>query len=184
MTSTDPAPSRRWQVRGPDDGDFSRWRELYQGYADFYRTPRPDTAAQQAWSWIRDPHHEVHCLLADNGNGVIAGLAHYRAFARPLTASTGCFLDDLFIDPARRGAGVADALLLELRRLAHANGWSVVRWITAPRQRPSDLQNATSTRREPAGTPTTCRRPTQPPLDLHANPFQSRIGYEGVRLSV
>lgn len=83
------------------------------------------------WSWIRDPHHEVHCLLADNGNGVIAGLAHYRAFARTLTASTGCFLDDLFIDPPHRGTGAADALLLELRRLAHANRWSVVRWITA-----------------------------------------------------
>jgi len=88
-------------------------------------------AAQQVWSWIHDAHHEVNCMLADNGAGTVASLAHYRAFARPLSASTGCFLDDLFIDPAHRGSGAVDALLHELRRTARANGWTVIRWITA-----------------------------------------------------
>jgi GNAT superfamily N-acetyltransferase len=83
------------------------------------------------WGWIRDPHHEVNCLLVEHHGGRVVGLAHYRPFARPLSASTGCFLDDLFVDPDERGGGGADALLDELRRLSVANGWSVVRWITA-----------------------------------------------------
>lgn len=41
-------------------------------------------------------------------------LAHFRPFARPLSATIGCFLDDLFVDSARRGAGAADLLLNEL----------------------------------------------------------------------
>jgi GNAT superfamily N-acetyltransferase len=131
VITADAGSSPRWRVRGPHDSDFRCWRELYRGYADFYRTPQPDTAAEQVWSWIRDPHHELNCLLADDGHGHIAGLAHYRAFSRPLSAGTGCYLDDLFVDPAHRGRGAADALLVQLRRLARDNGWNVVRWITA-----------------------------------------------------
>ena len=83
------------------------------------------------WSWIQDPGREVNCLLIENDQGNVVGLAHYRPFARPLSASTGCFLDDLFVDPLERGSGAADAVLAELRRLAGLHGWSVVRWITA-----------------------------------------------------
>jgi hypothetical protein len=83
MIGTEPGTGSRWQARTPHDSDFARWRELYQGYADFYRTPQPDTAARQVWSWIRDPQHEVNCLLAEDEAGLLAGLAHYRAFARP-----------------------------------------------------------------------------------------------------
>lgn len=63
--------------------------------------------------------------------GRLLGLAHYRPFARPLSATTGCFLDDLFVAPEHRGSGAADLLLGALRGLAAERGWSVVRWITA-----------------------------------------------------
>lgn len=121
----------RWRVRAARDGDFERWRALYRGYADFYEVEQSDAAAATVWSWVRDPKHEVECLLVEDEDGRVAGLAHYRAFARPLSASTGCFLDDLFIDPESRGTGAVDVLLEELRRLAGENGWSVIRWITA-----------------------------------------------------
>jgi len=131
MSSTGAGRDTRWQTRAPRDSDLARWRELYQAYADFYRAPQPGTAAQRVWSLIRNPHHELNCLLAADETGEIAGLAHYRAFTRPLAASTGCFLDDLFVDDAHRGSGAVDTLLLELRRTARANGWTVIRWITA-----------------------------------------------------
>jgi GNAT superfamily N-acetyltransferase len=121
----------RWTVREPRDADRQRWRELYSGYAEFYEVQQTQADAERVWGWIRDPHHEVNCLLVEHHDGRVVGLAHYRPFARPLSASTGCFLDDLFIDPGERGGGGADALLAELRRLSVANGWSVVRWITA-----------------------------------------------------
>ena len=66
-----------------------------------------------------------------NARDRMGGIAHFRPFARPLAASTGCYLDDLFVDPQARGSGAVDALLTELRRVALARGWSVVRWITA-----------------------------------------------------
>jgi GNAT superfamily N-acetyltransferase len=111
--------------------DRDRWRALYRDYADFYGVEQPDAAAARVWSWIQDPDHELSCLVVDDEQVGVVGLAHYRPFARPLTASVGCFLDDLFVDPLQRGSGAADALLTELRRLAALNDWSVVRWITA-----------------------------------------------------
>ncbi len=119
------------RVRPPAESDYQRWRELYQGYADFYGVDQPDESAQQVWSWIHDPNHEVQALVATDSAGGVVGLAHYRPFSRPLSASVGCWLDDLYVAPESRGSGAADALLAELADLAKANHWSVVRWITA-----------------------------------------------------
>lgn len=119
------------QVRSPLDSDYGRWSVLYRGYAEFYGVAQTDTARDVVWSWIHDPNHEVGCLLADSTQDGVVGLAHFRPFARPLRSSTGCFLDDLFVDPHARGVGAADALLTALRRLAVAKGWDLVRWITA-----------------------------------------------------
>ena len=85
----------------------------------------------RVWSWTQDPAHEVKGLIAENATGEAIGMAHYRPFARPLSASTGGFLDDLFVAPEARGTGAAEALIAALKDLGHARGWTVIRWITA-----------------------------------------------------
>ncbi|MFC8509710.1 GNAT family N-acetyltransferase [Streptomyces sp. NPDC057411] len=119
------------KVRAVTADDFPQWRALYRGYADFYRVEQTEEAAALVWSWVNDPAHEVNALVAEDFDGRLVGLAHYRPFARPLSATTGCFLDDLFVAPESRGSGAADALLAALRETAAERGWSVVRWITA-----------------------------------------------------
>jgi GNAT superfamily N-acetyltransferase len=121
----------QWRVRAARADDLGRWRELFKGYADFYQIEQTDASAMVVWDWIHDAASPVACLLAVDAEDRAVGLAHYRPFPRPARATIGCYLDDLFVDPAVRGAGVADALLVELRRLAAVNGWNVVRWITA-----------------------------------------------------
>lgn len=111
--------------------DFKAWKELYRGYAEFYRVQQSEAMVHTVWSWLNAPDHEVQGLVVEDEDGRLVALAHYRPFARPLSATMGCFLDDLFVDPARRGTGAADLLLAELSRLASERGWSVVRWITA-----------------------------------------------------
>ncbi|MCB5170406.1 GNAT family N-acetyltransferase [Streptomyces bambusae] len=118
-------------VRPARAEDFPQWRVLYRGYADFYGVAQTEEAAERVWSWIHDPGHEVNALVAEDADGRLVGLAHYRPFARPLSATVGCFLDDLFVAPDSRGSGAADLLLAALRETAAERGWSVVRWITA-----------------------------------------------------
>ena len=48
--------------------------------------------------------------MARDPAGRLLGLAHFRPMPRPLTGSTAGFLDDLFVAPAARGAGVGDAV--------------------------------------------------------------------------
>ena len=118
-------------VRAVRPDDFPQWRVLYRGYADFYEVDQTEEAAAVVWSWVNDPGREVSGLVAEDVDGRLIGLAHYRPFARPLSATTGCFLDDLFVAPERRGSGAADLLLGRLSQIAAERGWSVVRWITA-----------------------------------------------------
>ncbi|MFG2710406.1 GNAT family N-acetyltransferase [Streptomyces goshikiensis] len=119
------------QVRAVRPEDFDQWRVLFRGYADFYEVEQSEEAALTVWSWLTDPGHEEGALVAEDADGTLIGLAHYRPYARPLFAAVGCYLDDLFVAPASRGSGAADLLLARLREIAAERGWSVVRWITA-----------------------------------------------------
>ena len=102
------------------------WERLYAGYAEFYRVTQTPEMRSTVWGWIMDPAHEVNALVAEDAAGRAVGLAHYRPFARPLSASTGCFLDDLFVAPETRGQRVGEALIEALAALARERGWSVV----------------------------------------------------------
>ncbi len=117
-------------IRAVEAADRAEWDRLYAGYADFYRVEQTEDMRNKVWSWLHDPAHETEGLVAVL-DGRLVGLAHFRAFARPLSASTGGFLDDLFVDPASRGSGAAPALIDALSEIGRARGWSVIRWITA-----------------------------------------------------
>ncbi len=110
--------------------DRSGWDPLYAGYAELYRVDQTTVMRDRVWSWLMDPAHPVTGFVAEAENGLI-GLAHCRPFARPLSATTGGYLDDLFVAPASRGTGAAEALVAAVRTHGVAQGWSVIRWITA-----------------------------------------------------
>ncbi|KAI9019734.1 acetyltransferase, GNAT family [Hyaloraphidium curvatum] len=110
---------------------FAAWSKLYAGYAEFYKVAQTPEMRERVWGWIQDPAHEVKGLLALDEAGVPIGLAHYRPFSRPLSATTGGFLDDLFVDPAQRAGGVGQKLIEAVAAIGKEKGWSVIRWITA-----------------------------------------------------
>jgi hypothetical protein len=83
-------------------GHRADWERLYAGYAAFYRVTQTAEMRDQVWRWLMDPAHEVQGLIAEDDAGRAMGLAHYRPFARPLSATIGGFLDDLFV--GTRGA--------------------------------------------------------------------------------
>ena len=117
-------------VRAVRAEDRAAWDLLYAGYAAFYKVEQTPAMRDTVWGWLLDAGHSSEALVADL-DGILVGLAHFRAFARPLSASTGGFLDDLFVAPDARGTGAAEALIAALKDLGHARGWTVIRWITA-----------------------------------------------------
>jgi GNAT superfamily N-acetyltransferase len=123
--------SRSFRIRPVQPGDRAGWDILYQGYARFYRVDQTPEMRDRVWGWLHDPAHSTEGLVAEETDGRLIGLAHFRPFARPLSATTGGFLDDLFVAPDARGRGAAEVLIAELRTIAAQRGWSVLRWITA-----------------------------------------------------
>ena len=120
-----------WTVRPVATGDESSWRDLYRGYRRFYEMPDDEAALDTVWAWLGDAGHELDGFVVVDARGRIGGLAHVRPFARPLSADTGLYLDDLYVDPDLRGRGLGRAILGFLGALAVERGLAVVSWMTA-----------------------------------------------------
>lgn len=118
------------RIRPLEGADFAAWSRLYAEYATFYGVEQTEAMRSRVWGWINDPMHEVDGLVAERNGGLI-GLAHFRGFSRPLSASVGGFLDDLFVDPQARGSGAAAALIAAVEAEGRRRDWTVIRWITA-----------------------------------------------------
>lgn len=119
------------KVRVPLAADRDAWDRLYAGYAHFYKVQQTAEMRATVWEWIQDPDCETEGLVAVDDAGKVMGLAHYRPYRRPLSASIGGFLDDLFVAPDERGSGAAQALIAAVKTVGEGRGWSVIRWITA-----------------------------------------------------
>ena len=79
--------------------------------------PRRDSL----FAWLLDPGHVCGGLVAETDDGLV-GLAHYRSMPSPLRGAEVGFLDDLFVDPERRGLGAGEALLLAVDGIAAERG--------------------------------------------------------------
>jgi GNAT superfamily N-acetyltransferase len=105
------------------------WRRLFSAYRAVAGLPDDPVAVETVWSWIRSPAHATGCLLASIDRELV-GFAHLRVFERPVTATTGLWLDDLYVAPSARGRGLARAVIARVRELAADGGHDVVRWTT------------------------------------------------------
>jgi len=74
----------------------------------------------------------AHCVIG-SVDGTPAGFALYFFNYSTFLARPGLYLEDLFVRPEHRGAGLGKALLLHLAALAHERGcgrmeWAVLDW--------------------------------------------------------
>lgn len=148
---------RRWRARPAERSDRAAWEELFEGYCEFYERPSTPAGRDRVWSWIEAG--TIRCLLAvpaaatspiqaSGPPGLPVGLAHLRPCPSPLRGAVTGYLDDLFVAPAARGGGAFEALVGGVRDLAAAEGWEIVRWITAadnPRAQAAYARVATRT---------------------------------------
>ncbi|MGE4426473.1 MAG: N-acetyltransferase family protein, partial [Solirubrobacteraceae bacterium] len=96
-------------IRPLRETDRPTWTELYRGYGAFYDQPKSDDDLDALWPRVFGVDAEVEAFVAVLGEEHPIGFVHVREFARPLHGSRGLYLDDLFVDPASRGAGIGRA---------------------------------------------------------------------------
>ena len=107
--------------------DRVRWQRLSEGYKTFYATVLADADYERTWQRLLGAD-AVHALGA-NLDGALVGIAHYFFHGGVWTRDV-CHLQDLFVDPAVRGRGVARALIAGVADAARAQGAPRLYWHT------------------------------------------------------
>ena len=115
-------------VRPARAADEPVWRELWAGYCEYYGAEVPEDVTAHTWARILgDGGHA--CLVAER-LGEVVGFANYLLHPSTWSTADRCYLEDLFVAPAARGAGVGRALIERLRELTREHGWRQVYWHT------------------------------------------------------
>ena len=111
------------------ENHFHDWQQMFVDFANLHHVaPTPDGVAR-SWSWLCDPTHPETGLIV-HVRDVVAGFVHYRLQPSALRATQILYLDDLFVTEAYRGSGIADDIMEHLRKIAHTQGCSAIRWDT------------------------------------------------------
>ena len=117
------------KIRIATESDFVQWLPLWQGYQLFYKTEISDEMTKTTWSRFHDAAEPVSCAVAEV-DGRLVGLVHYIAHRSCWAVGDYVYLQDLFVDPTRRGQGVGRALIEHVYIAAKQSGASRVWWLT------------------------------------------------------
>jgi len=110
--------------------DEKRWRELFDGYCDFYERARDEAVTRHTWARIMDPASPVYAIVAEHGKHGVIGMANYLVHEHTLGLTPACYLGDLFVDPVQRAAGVGEQLIAWLAQEMKQKGWCRLYWHT------------------------------------------------------
>ncbi|NUT34392.1 MAG: GNAT family N-acetyltransferase [Hamadaea sp.] len=116
-------------IRAAAGSDECRWRELWDAYTRFYEREPVEAVTRQTWARVLDPDYPVYAVVAER-DGVVIGIANYLLQDSTSALQPGCYLQDLFVDPAVRGGGAGRALIDWLWRETQERGWSSLSWQT------------------------------------------------------
>jgi len=116
-------------IRAALPSDEAVWRQLWQGYCDFYRAQLAEEVTERNWKRILDPDSQIMCVVAEV-DGHVYGFAHCVVHENTWETQAVCYLEDLFVLPSARRRGVASALIEWLRNAMRAEGWARLYWVT------------------------------------------------------
>lgn len=109
--------------------DNADWLPLWRGYQAFYEISIPSEVSELTWNRLNDPAEPVSGALAWQGSSAL-GLVHFIYHRSCWTAGDYCYLQDLFVAPAARGAGIGRRLIEHVYAMAEQAGCARVYWLT------------------------------------------------------
>lgn len=110
--------------------DHIDWSALWRDYLSFYGTERPPELHARNFAQLLSGQGPLFGFVARDESGVPIGLAHYFIHGTAWSLGDSCYLQDLFVQPAHRGAGVAAALIAQVAADAQARGCERLHWLT------------------------------------------------------
>lgn len=128
------------QIRFATPDDASLLHRFVRELAEYEREPLAvKVTEEELRAQLSQPRPPFECLIAERGDEgpevQALGFALFFASYSTWRGRPGIYLEDLYVPPVHRGAGVGRALLAALARLARERGcarleWSVLDWNT------------------------------------------------------
>lgn len=113
------------------EDDLAELLPLMRAYCDFYAVdPSDEELLALSRSLLADPREGFQLLARDDSGAAIAFATVYLTFSTLAAAPIG-IMNDLFVAPAARGTGVADALIAACAERVRAGGGRRLEWNTA-----------------------------------------------------
>jgi GNAT superfamily N-acetyltransferase len=110
--------------------DEADWRRLWTGYLQFYNASVTEAVYASTFArLLGDDPRDFNALVAE-ADGQLLGLAHYLFHRHCQKIEDACYLQDLYVDPQARGAGLGRALIEAVYAKADATGAPAVYWLT------------------------------------------------------
>jgi GNAT superfamily N-acetyltransferase len=119
------------EIRPAREDEIEEMLPLIRAYCDFYETEPQDEGLRTMFrTLINDPSQGAVFIARDAGSAV--GFASLDWKWSSLKAARIGFLEDLFVDPAARGKGIADALIEACAARCRELGMPALQWETQP----------------------------------------------------
>ncbi|MEP3346793.1 MAG: GNAT family N-acetyltransferase [Litoreibacter sp.] len=118
-------------IRQVAEQDRDEWDILFEAYCKFGGDEQTPEMRDRVWGWIHDQSAQTLCFVVENDQGKIVGFVHFRSFERPMPATKGAYIDDMFVAASSRGQGVVDKMIEAVGAYAKEQGWDIVRWMTS-----------------------------------------------------
>jgi GNAT superfamily N-acetyltransferase len=116
-------------LRDAEPADEAAWRGLWAQYLAFYSVDLDGAITDFTWQRLMDDRAALKARLAVGPDGLL-GFAIHQHHASTWVMGDDCYLEDLFVDPKARGAGVGRALIDDLMQVARVRGWKRLYWHT------------------------------------------------------
>lgn len=116
-------------IRQVQEGDHEAWLPLWRGYQAFYKVDIPAETSRLTWARLLDPAEPMFAALALRG-GQAVGLVQWLFHRSTWTAGPYCYLQDLFVAPETRGAGIGRQLIDHVADQARAAQAGRLYWLT------------------------------------------------------
>jgi GNAT superfamily N-acetyltransferase len=122
------------EIRPARDDEIDELLPLMRAYCDFYESsPSDQGVIAMARTLISDPSQGAVFIAREDGRAI--GFATLDWKWSMLKGARIGYLEDLFVDPAARGRGTADALIQVCADRCRELGMPAMEWLTAPDNR-------------------------------------------------
>jgi len=119
------------KIRALAQKDRDDWLPLFKGYIAFYESTVADDVIEITWGRLLSGAEGCHIgLVIVDGDDRPFGIAHALFHRSTWSPTWYCYLEDLFVDPARRARGAGRALIEAVYAQADARGCTRVYWAT------------------------------------------------------